>query len=277
MHACRSLTPSAWESLLPHTTVPAPPNPTPPWPYPLWIAHRGAGKLAPENTLLAFREGARLGFSMFECDVKLSRDGVPFLLHDDDLDRTTNATGPAAALDWSALSLLDAGSWSSPAGAGEPPASLEGLARFLIANQLAVNLELKPNPGQARLTGERVAAAVERLWAGQTTLPLLSSFEPDALRGAAQAAPQLPRALLLERFDPHWLTLVRELGCVAVVAHFSALEQAWVEAMHNTGLKVMSYTVNDVQEAQRLLELGVCGLISDWPLQQQFGPRSPPA
>ena len=66
-----------------------------PWPYPLWIAHRGAGKLAPENTLAAFRVGASHGYRAFECDVKLSADGVPFLLHDTTLQRTTNAHGTA--------------------------------------------------------------------------------------------------------------------------------------------------------------------------------------
>ena len=60
------------------------------WPYPRWIAHRGAGKLAPENTLAAFRLGASHGYRMFECDVKLSADGIPFLLHDATLERTSN-------------------------------------------------------------------------------------------------------------------------------------------------------------------------------------------
>jgi glycerophosphoryl diester phosphodiesterase len=86
------------------------------WPYPRWIAHRGAGKLAPENTLAAFRVGASHGYRMFECDVKLSLDGVPFLLHDDNLQRTTNAheaLGTQASVvggehPWSALSQLDA-------------------------------------------------------------------------------------------------------------------------------------------------------------------------
>src|SRR5690606_33654791 len=64
------------------------------WPYPLWIAHRGAGKLAPENTLAAFRLGAAYGYRAFECDVKLSADGVPFLLHDATLERTTDGQGP---------------------------------------------------------------------------------------------------------------------------------------------------------------------------------------
>ena len=90
------------------------------WPYPRWVAHRGAGKLAPENTLAAFRLGAQYGFRMFECDVKLSRDGVPFLLHDTDLARTTAVTGIAGEREWSELSRLDAGAWHSRAYAGEP-------------------------------------------------------------------------------------------------------------------------------------------------------------
>ncbi|MDO8250569.1 MAG: glycerophosphodiester phosphodiesterase family protein, partial [Rhodoferax sp.] len=92
------------------------------WPYPRWVAHRGAGKLAPENTLAAFRLGASHGYRMFECDVKLSADGVPFLLHDTTLQRTTNAvahlgTGRTSAVagdhPWNTLSQLDAGSWHS--------------------------------------------------------------------------------------------------------------------------------------------------------------------
>ena len=67
----------------------------PSWPYPRWIAHRGAGKLAPENTLAAFRLGAQHGYRMFECDAKLSSDGVLFLLHDATLERTTNGHGAA--------------------------------------------------------------------------------------------------------------------------------------------------------------------------------------
>ena len=72
------------------------------WPYPRWVAHRGAGRLAPENTLAAFRLGAAHGYRMFECDVKLSSDEVPFLLHDVTLERTTSGTGKAGALPWHA-------------------------------------------------------------------------------------------------------------------------------------------------------------------------------
>ena len=75
------------------------------WPYPLWIAHRGAGRLAPENTLAAFRLGASHGYRAFECDVKLSADGVPFLLHDSTLERTSSGQGTASHLSWGELSI----------------------------------------------------------------------------------------------------------------------------------------------------------------------------
>jgi glycerophosphoryl diester phosphodiesterase len=102
------------------------------WPYPRWIAHRGAGKLAPENTMAAFRVGASHGYRAFECDVKLSADGVPFLLHDATLQRTSSGHGIAGALDWSALARLDAGSWHSRGYAGEPLPSLDAIAAFCL-------------------------------------------------------------------------------------------------------------------------------------------------
>ena len=83
------------------------------WPYPFWIAHRGAGKLAPENTLAAFRLGAAHGWRMAECDVKLSQDGVPFLMHDATLERTTSGYGAAGERPWGQLAQLDAGGWHS--------------------------------------------------------------------------------------------------------------------------------------------------------------------
>jgi len=132
-----------------------------PWPYPRWIAHRGAGKLAPENTLAAFRIGASYGYRAFECDVKLAADGVPFLLHDATLQRTTSGRGLAAKLAWSELSCLDAGAWHSRAFAGEPPPSLEAIARFCLRNAFALNIEIKPTPGAESETG-RVVAGRER-------------------------------------------------------------------------------------------------------------------
>ena len=127
------------------------------WPYPRWIAHRGAGTLAPENTLAAFRKGAEYGYRMFECDVKLSADGIPFLMHDATLERTTNGHGTGGDLPWAALSQLDAGNWHSRRYAGEPLPTLQNLARFCLANAYLLNIEIKPTPGTERQTGPVVA------------------------------------------------------------------------------------------------------------------------
>lgn len=242
-------------------TPPIPPLPA--WPYPRWIAHRGAGTLAPENTLAAFRVGAAHGYRMAECDVKLSRDGLPFLLHDATLERTTTGQGIAGNLPWQALAQLDAGRWHSPAFAGEPLPTLQDIAGYCLRQGHLVNLELKPTPGTERQTGEVVAATAARLWHGQSVPPLLSSFQPDALQGARDAAPELPRGLLLDHLWPGWLEVTRTLNCVAVVAHHSLWDSALHAQARQAGLRTLSYTVNEAAVAQRLLALGVDSLITD--------------
>jgi glycerophosphoryl diester phosphodiesterase len=235
----------------------------PGWPYPRWIAHRGAGRLAPENTLAAFRTGASYGFRAFECDVKLSADGVPFLLHDATLERTTSGRGPASALAWGDLSRLDAGSWHSRVYAGEPPASFEAIARYCLRNEFALDVELKPSPGQERETGRVVAALTASLWERAPAAPLLTSFQPAALQGAREAAPELPRALLLDTLHPGWLEGAASLGCVAVVMNHALVDARVLGDIHGAGLRGLVYTVNDPAEARRLDALGIDGIVTD--------------
>jgi glycerophosphoryl diester phosphodiesterase len=234
-----------------------------PWPYPRWVAHRGAGKLAPENTLSAFRLGAAHGFRMFECDAKLSADGVVFLMHDATLERTTNGTGVGGDRPWHELSQLDAGGWHSRAYAGEPLATLENLARFCRANGHLLNIEIKPTPGVELRTGEVVAREAARLWAGADVPPLLTSFRPESLQGAMQAAPDLPRGLLVDTLWDGWFDIARKLQCVAVVANQVLWDAATVRQVQGAGMRCLSYTVNDEWAAQRLLALGTDGIITD--------------
>lgn len=233
------------------------------WPYPRWIAHRGAGQLAPENTLASFRLGARHGFRMFECDVKLSQDGVPFLLHDAALERTTSGTGLGGDLPWHSLAQLDAGSWHSRQYAGEPLPCLENIAHFCRANNYHLNIEIKPTPGRDTETGTVVAQQAARLWAGEATPPLLSSFSIDALHAAQASMPSLPRALLLHDTRADWLAIARRIDCAAVVCRHTLWDAASVAAAHAAGLRCLSYTVNDAAIAQQLNALGTDGIITD--------------
>jgi glycerophosphoryl diester phosphodiesterase len=233
------------------------------WPCPRWIAHRGAGKLAPENTLAAFRLGAAHGYRAFECDVKLSADGLPFLLHDADLDRTSNGHGRAADQPWSALSLLDAGAWHGRAFAGEPLPTLQAVAAFVRAQGHLLNIEIKPTPGDELETGRVVAAAAAQLWADAAVPPLLSSFRPDALLGAKEAAPHLPRALLLDTLWEGCFEMAGTLDCAALVTNHKLMDAALLARCRAAGWRALCYTVNDPADAERLLALGVDGLITD--------------
>ena len=233
------------------------------WPYPFWIAHRGAGKLAPENTLAAFRLGASHGYRAFECDVKLSADGIPFLLHDATLDRTTAARGLAAGRPWAELSRIDAGAWHSRGYAGEPLPSLDAIAAYVRANEFALNIEIKPTPGQEHETGLVVGRETLRLWAGAAVPPLFSSFRPEALQGARESAPQIPRALLIDTLWDGWFDMARSLGCVAVVSNYNVMSAAVLQRLHDAGLHGLVYTVNDPAPAQWLRKLGIDGIITD--------------
>jgi glycerophosphoryl diester phosphodiesterase len=233
-----------------------------PWPYPLWLGHRGAGKLAPENTLAAFRVGAGFGWRAFECDVKLSKDGEAFLLHDDTLERTTSGHGSPADIGWADLARLDAGSWHGAPFAAEPLPRLEQIARFCQANGCALNIELKPCPGTERLTGEVVARKAARLWAGMLP-PLLSSFKPEALEGARAAEPQLPRALLLDTLWAGWADMAEALGVAAVITNWRLMDATLIQHLHDKGWRALVYTVNEADVARRLIADGIDGIITD--------------
>jgi glycerophosphoryl diester phosphodiesterase len=233
------------------------------WPYPRWVAHRGAGKLAPENTLAAFRLGAQHGYRMFECDVKLSADGIPFLLHDDTLERTSTGVGVAGNHAWGALAQLDAGRWHSRGYAGETLPTLDHVAAFCLANHHFLNIEIKPTTGLERPTGEAVAHHASRLWRDQAVPPLLTSFSTESLEGAKAAQPALPRGLLLDELWDGWLEAALELGCVAIICKHTLWNADTVARVKAAGLRSSSYTVNDAESVQRLIALGTDGIITD--------------
>ena len=241
------------------------------WPYPAWIAHRGAGKLAPENTLAAFKLGASHGYRMFECDVKLSADGVPFLLHDNTLNRTTTGKGTAGEQTWRELSQLDAGSWHQidniGSFTGEPLPTLANIAQFCLKNGYFLNIEIKATPSQEVETGKIVAEHAARLWQDADNLtvfpPLLTSFHPETLEAAQAAAPHLPRGLLLDTLWKGWLETALTLDCSAIVCNHALWDTSSVTQAKSAGFRCLSYTVNDEWAAKRLLDLGTDGIITD--------------
>jgi glycerophosphoryl diester phosphodiesterase len=233
------------------------------WLYPAYIAHRGGGRLAPENTLAGMRVGAQHGFTFCEYDVKLSKDNVLVLVHDDNVDRCSNGHGAVAGLTFEELSRLDAGSWRHADFAGERIPTFEQVARYTQDHGMASNVEIKPSPGRENETGTAVALACRQLWQGAAVPPLLSSFSEEALAAAHVAAPELPRALLLDTIVPDWRDRMIQHDAVALNVNHKLVDQALIDAVHEAGYRIAAYTVNDPERARALLAMGLDGLFTD--------------
>lgn len=233
------------------------------WPRPLWIAHRGGGAAAPENTLAAIRTGAAAGFRMVEFDVMLSRDGVPLLIHDETLERTTDGDGHVCEHDYVALQRLDAGSWHGRAFAGERLPSLEQALDLLLALDLDANIEIKPARGFEQATGETAARLIAARWPADRRPPLLSSFDFPALDAARRVAPQLPRGLLFEEVPEDWRAQMQAHEAVSLHCDHSRLSADCMRDIVAAGVPLLCYTVNDAARAAALIEAGVSGLFTD--------------
>jgi glycerophosphoryl diester phosphodiesterase len=237
--------------------------PTTPWPYPHFAAHRGAGKLAPENTLAAMRVGYAHGYRMVEFDAKLSADGQIILMHDDTVKRTSSGVGRVADLSWESLSRLDAGSWHSSAYAGEPIPLLATIAHYLIDKGIAANIEIKPCPGREQDTGHAVGSAARELWRDAATSPLLTSFSEAALEAAHDAAPELARGLLADRAPDDWATRLERLDCAALVLDCRRLTRSLAASIKDARYRLLTYTVNEPRRAEELLSWGIDCIITD--------------
>lgn len=234
------------------------------WPWPRLVAHRGGGTMAPENTLAAFRIGHAHGFSMMEYDVKLSSDGVPVLLHDDTICRTSNGTGAATELSIADLQHYDFGSWHSAAYAGEPMPSLYAIAAYTLAHDISSNIEIKPSPGMEVETGDQVARAAQQLWRSAKLPPLLSSFSETALAAAQDAAPDLRRALLIEGALPtDWRSRVERLQCTGLNLNHNHVTEPLVRDITSAGYTLAVWTVNDLSLARKLLGWGCHAVVTD--------------
>lgn len=229
------------------------------------IGHRGAAGCAPENTLAALRRAKALGCRWVEFDVRLSADGELVLLHDDRVDRTTDGSGKANALPFASLRTLDAGSWFSPAFAGEPVPSLKEAIAVLAGLRLGANVELKAGHRNAAQTGAAAADLLVRLWPPDLPAPLISSFVPEALAAARERAPAVARGLLVKALAGHWRRLAEALGCAAVGADHRLLRPASVAEIRKAGYSALAYTVNEPARARELLDWGVASVFSDVP------------
>ena len=229
--------------------------------YPRIIAHRCGGALTPENTLAGLRLAARLGCHGVEFDAMLAADGVPVLIHDETLERTTTGSGRVAAVNSAQVARLDAGSRHHQAFAAEPLPTLEEALRLCATLGLWANVEIKPSAGQEAETGRAVARHAA-LASGKL---VLSSFSAEALRVATETAARLPRALLVEAVPADWRERMVQTGALALHAAARALTAEIAAAVRDAGFPLACYTVNHRDEAERLFAMGVSAVFTDRP------------
>ena len=229
------------------------------------LGHRGAAGHAPENTLPSLLKAHELGISWVEFDVKLSRDGVPVLFHDDTLDRNTDGRGPIADQDLQALRTYDAGAWFNAAFAGTPLPTLdEGLA-VLARCGMGANVEIKPSKGREAETGMAVGKALAETWPTDLPPPLVSSFSAAALQACAVAAPDLARALLVSAVPKDWRAQLDAVETDTLHCMSQRLRERKAKEILKAGFILRCFTVNRPNRARQLLDWGVHGIISDYP------------
>ncbi|HUL72933.1 MAG TPA: glycerophosphodiester phosphodiesterase [Vicinamibacterales bacterium] len=241
---------------------------------PVVIAHRGGGKLRPENTIAAFDHAVALGVDGCECDVRLSRDGEVVVIHDPTLDRTTEAAGPVSARTAAELAATDAGA-RFDAEHGSPfrgrgfgvPRLADLLARYPTVDWVVEIKGDRPEVAEAAIEVIRRAGAASRV--------IVGGFDAGVMQAVRRLAPELPtsaaqaearsairRARFRLRPRPTGFRLFQ------VPIRFDgrdAFNRAFVRLAHRAGFPVHAWIVDDAEEMRRLLDWGVTGLISDRP------------
>ena len=211
------------------------------------IGHRGAAGLEPENTLRSFRRAAEEGADALELDLRVTRDGYLVVLHDPTVDRTTSGTGSVHELTLAEVQQLDAG-------LGERVPTFE---EVLEATTLPIHAELKVVEAAEPLASGILEKAAERI--------TLISFDPEALRRVKRALPDQPVGLILSGAPPDDAERARSLDADLVSLEAEYLSAEAVERCRRAALKVTAWTVNEPEQMQRVVELGVDGIATDRP------------
>jgi glycerophosphoryl diester phosphodiesterase len=232
---------------------------------PLVLGHRGASFDAPQNTIAAFTLAREMGADGVELDTSLSNDGVPIVIHDLSLDKTTNGTGPVGLLTVKELKELDAGSSHSAKYAGEQIPTLEEVFEA-IGPDMIVNVELKSVSMVANGLEPAVLDVIRRHNALNRVI--ISSFNPFALRRFRKLAPDIPMGYLYSADEPMYLRnrwLMIGVSYEALHPHESMIDTAYMATAKRDGYRINTWTVDDPARILALRDLGVDSIISNRP------------
>ena len=239
-------------------------------PHPQLIAHRGNAGPSPENTRLAIEQAIAVGVDMVEVDVRLSREGVPVLIHNATLEQTTSGSGPVDRHTLSQLKRLDAGGWKGAQFAGEPLLTLNE-ALELARSRVALNLDLKtPQAIGTTLKSVRdMGMANQVVISGCTWLPVrsirASNPEVTVLLNVSKSLDFLARRGHAALFRVAYLAQARTAAAAGINVNHLYIDRDLIAAAHLAGLTVWTWTVDDGQRLRELADLGVDAITTNWP------------
>ena len=219
------------------------------------IAHRGAPRYAPENTIAGLRQAAALGARWVEFDVRLTQDHHLIVFHDEDLRRITHHHGLVAHRDFAAIAELDAGD-------GQRVPELGQWLRVASELGLGINIEIKVDNASAPIMMHQLSKALAS-WSKQLPQPLISSSNHRFLKLYRAHDPQAVLALVSHGLPLWWRRRLPQLGVSAVVLHYSKVTASRVKQLHEAGYRVLVYTVNERTLADALFEMGVDSVFTD--------------
>lgn len=238
------------------------------------IAHRGANKKAPQNTLPAFITAINEGTDGFETDVHLTKDGIPVICHNYTIDATSDGRGEVTSYKLDELKQFDFGSYFSEDFKGTP---LPTLDEFLDVTSKSdaeiINIELKcPRDNNIAHLVEATLDSVKKH--GCLDRVIISSFSPDVLVTVKKIDARCKTAFLYPIGSPSVCRLVlypffmvKKIGCDIIHPAHIVVTKNLVKAAHKLGIKVNVWTVNDKSLIEKMLDCGVDGLITDKPLE----------
>jgi glycerophosphoryl diester phosphodiesterase len=229
----------------------------------LKIAHRGASGTAPELTRSAFLRALELGADMIELDVRLTKDGYLVVIHDDELERTTTGTGLVREHTLAELKRLDAGAWFDQRFRGETILTLEeGID--IVGRRALLNIEIKSVPGMWSHAALKTVAVLTH--AGILGTTVISSFDMRVLEKVRELAPAARVGVLWldPDFEEAW-RWAKELAAWSFHPWSELVQDEAVDESHRRGLRVLTWTVNEPEEINRMASMGVDGIISDYP------------
>ena len=235
------------------------------------IAHRGGANLAPENTRAAFIEAMKFDVDMIEIDVEQTLDSIIVVIHDRTVDRTTNGKGYVDSLTYNYISSLDAGSWYNSKYSNEKIMTLDEVLE-LLNGRVTLLIEIKE--GSERYPGieKRTAEAIQRFNAYSWTI--VQSFNEKAIKRISELDPNIETYYLLGKNYPEYFLDLRkrietnqpaQFSYEGIAIHHSIVRPTMIDSIKSLGIRVFTWTVNDINDMQKMIESGVDGIITDSP------------